>query len=819
MAETRGGHSAMVECMSWIYKRLAKYGLESAEECSRGLVLVAIIQDWAKKNKMCAKDEILLSKEWLDRISWSAKGLGFEEFSNACEVISNTERESFMEMCETILQGRKVEHLSAALSIYDTTLDLTLDNSGEDYFSSERRDSGTHYTPWDVAKLMSKKIVKSNDLKLLDPAVGTGTFLLSFIDLNAKGTRRDLLENSIFAGDKNRLAVMATRLVLWAIGDFSNELENNLVEHVIHTDYLSNDCADIWTNLGINAVIINPPYVTHKVGDVNYKDFDCKSCGNLWTLFVERSIDIISKTETPQMVAIVPATIATSVKCKPVRGKIIDECKSLSMMHIDVVPGYLFKQGKTEKSASTSNNTRAISPRVTIFSLNGKGPLADVESTIFLRWHDSEREKLLIKKPEKVDVKAFTRDVFPMGGKKEIKRFLKLKSHQKTIGEILDKNGDYPLHLVKTSRYYISAARTDLGRPNMMELRFKSHKIRDAVHAILVSNLFFWYWRVVGNGFQMSTTLVHDFPIPEDVEKLCNQVSELGEKLLDISDEVAVEKRNANKIMTNLRFDDRNQYVKLIDKQLLALYGLNDTTSEELARFKSPRLEHKIPGEFMIEERDRKTIFNIVLEYINQSHTDVGMEDLYELITKMDKQSNILSKQQKQKHEQRTGPKEYHWRHDLRNSLAGAKSKGILVNPKPEFWGKPRPKFGLDEIDHDLQWSLMKSQALEMLKERGRGENNRIIIGNCKPIVDPFDDSTFKVDSVKENEIVITKVENGRNYVISKNLVSNRVNHLINCEGRLQRSSFHKWKPLSATIVHLHPLLSWDHKDVVISLQ
>ena len=42
--------------------------------------------------------------------------------------------------------------------------------------------------------------------------------------------------------------------------------------------------------------------------------------------------------------------------------------------------------------------------------------------------------------------------------------------------------------------------RTDLGRPNMMKLNFGSKKIRDAVHALIVSNLFFWYWRVVGNG-------------------------------------------------------------------------------------------------------------------------------------------------------------------------------------------------------------------------------------------------------------------------------------------------------------------------------
>ena len=489
------------------------------------------------------------------------------------------------------------------------------------------------------------------------------------------------------------------------------------------------------------------------------------------------------------------------------------------MMHIDVVPGYLFKQGKTEKTISSANNTRAISPRVTIFSVSENGELANVNNTIFLRWHDDERDDLLKLKPKKVNIKAFTEDIFPMGGKKEIDRYLKLKSSENRLSDLIEKQGAYPLYVVKTSRYYISAARTDLGRPSMMRLNFSSKKIRDAVHALIVSNLFFWYWRVVGNGFQLSNKLVLDFPIPSDFETRIGGLSELGEKLLDISEEVAVEKINANKVMTNLRFDDRNQYIKRIDDELLSLYKMLHCNSKDLARFKSPYLKHKIPGEFMIGERDREAIFDYVFEHIKQVNRDVNIEELYEFIRQLDREKGVLSELQKQRHEQRTGPKEFHWRHDLRNSLSGAKSKGVLVNPKPEYWGLPRPSSKLDQNAHEAYWQLMIEKAENMIEKRERDSNNRIKIRKKKEITDPSDKSIFVIESVSENEIIVLKIKTGRSYVISRNLVSNKVNHLLNCGGVLSRSSFHKWKPLSASIVHLHPLLEWDENDVRITSQ
>ena len=134
----------MVECMSWIYSKLSKHKLESAEECARALVLTAIVERWTNKN-----NSHYLSKEWLGKIAWSTTDLEFKEFDLACEIIAKEDMAEFSELSSNLLNGKKIEHLSSALSIYDTTLDVNLD-PGADTFSTERRDSGTHYTPWDL---------------------------------------------------------------------------------------------------------------------------------------------------------------------------------------------------------------------------------------------------------------------------------------------------------------------------------------------------------------------------------------------------------------------------------------------------------------------------------------------------------------------------------------------------------------------------------------------------------------------------------------------------------------------------------------------
>jgi hypothetical protein len=268
--------------------------------------------------------------------------------------------------------------------------------------------------------------------------------------------------------------------------------------------------------------------------------------------------------------------------------------------------------------------------------------------------------------------------------------------------------------------------------------------------------------------------------------------------LLDISDEVAVEKKNANKVMTNLRFDDRNQYVKSIDKKLLPLYGLNDTTSEELARFKSPRLEHKIPGEFMIGTRDRETVYNRVFEYIKLRKSEVDIEEIYIFVRGVDEEEGLLSPEQKQKHEQRTGPKEYHWRHDLRNSLHVAKNSGNLINPRKGFWAIPKPY--IDNFDKNKTKFLMWDNVLRTAKNM-QSQN--------KDILDQSGEKFASIISIKNEEIRIAELGKSREYAITPSLLWARLLHLNNCNGKQSAETFHSWRALRVSMIALHPRVDW----------
>ena len=96
----------------------------------------------------------------------------------------------------------------------------------------------------------------------------------------------------------------------------------------------------------------------------------------------------------------------------------------------------------------------------------------------------------------------------------------------------------------------------------------------------------------------------------------------------------------------------------------------------------------------------------------------------------------------------------------------------------------------LDQSAHEANWQLMIEKAENMIEKRERDSNNRIKIRKKKEITDPSDKSIFVIESVSENEIIVLKIKTGRSYVISRNLVSNKVNHLLNCGGVLSRSSF-----------------------------
>jgi len=121
------------------------------------------------------------------------------------------------------------------------------------------------------------------------------------------------------------------------------------------------------------------------------------------------------------------------------------------------------------------------------------------------------------------------------------------------------------LFIPKAIRYFISAVPIDLERPNTIILNIEQ-AYYEVVHATLNSNLFYWWWRVNGNGFQVEKKDILSFPLlPIDSKLAATYSKQLDEAL----DQCRVFKRNAGKDIPNINYNYRQDILQEIDTALL----------------------------------------------------------------------------------------------------------------------------------------------------------------------------------------------------------------------------------------------------------
>lgn len=172
-------------------------------------------------------------------------------------------------------------------------------------------------------------------LTICDPACGSGAFLnqaLEFLiaehrhidELDAKlaghplvfsDVEKSILENNLFGVDINEEAVEIARLSLWLRTAQKGRKLNDLNQHIQCGNSLIDDPAiagdkafnwqqafpEIFKNGGFDVVIGNPPYVTGIIlkdeNDFIRKEYETAQYQlDLYILFIEKSIQIISKT-------------------------------------------------------------------------------------------------------------------------------------------------------------------------------------------------------------------------------------------------------------------------------------------------------------------------------------------------------------------------------------------------------------------------------------------------------------------------------------------------------------------------------------------
>ena len=141
----------------------------------------------------------------------------------------------------------------------------------------------------------------------------------------------------------------------------------------------------------------------------------------------------------------------------------------------------------------------------------------------------------------------------------------------------------------------------------------------------------------------------------------------------------------------------------------------------------------------------------------------VHLEEIYRHL-----EINIdFTEKQSELHIQKAGQIEPNWQHDARNLMHGMKRKGIAINPHKNIWGIP----STNNIP-DLNWGKIISRVEQL-------------------------DSKF---SVVEGDTILSLDTNEK---VTKDLVFERVQHLINCGGIVQLGSFHVWSAKEDLIIDI----------------
>jgi len=135
----------------------------------------------------------------------------------------------------------------------------------------ERRKLGEFYTPRDIAQFMSKWAVQDRSDRVLDPACGSGTFLVeSFYRLGELGCTPEEATVGIHGIDLNPLAVLMTTVNLVARAPLSSPT-------VWLSDFLS--MAPLELTRKFQAIICNPPYSRHHELPQDYKELIANTAG------------------------------------------------------------------------------------------------------------------------------------------------------------------------------------------------------------------------------------------------------------------------------------------------------------------------------------------------------------------------------------------------------------------------------------------------------------------------------------------------------------------------------------------------------------
>lgn len=211
----------------------------------------------------------------------------------------------------------------------------------------DRKDGGQYYTPKKVVKYILDKIdinfIENKDLRILDPACGSGQFLLEAYDIlykqykktniQEKEIHQNIIEKHLFGFDIDKIAVALTKLNLFlkSKGGYAGEF------NILLADTLKRDSNLLEPNPlnklrnSFDFIVGNPPWganLSKEQKDYYKKHYEIGKNGlNSFTLFIERCFDFLK--EGARLGFLIPEAYLKIKVHQPSRTQLLDDAKIL----------------------------------------------------------------------------------------------------------------------------------------------------------------------------------------------------------------------------------------------------------------------------------------------------------------------------------------------------------------------------------------------------------------------------------------------------------------------------------------------------------
>lgn len=369
-----------------------------------------------------------------------------------------------------------------------------------------RKKTGSYYTPADVAEFFWRQFFSTLGIKsasdaeqfvvtrtLIEPSAGSGVLIFALLKhLIEFGVGPDALKlMDLRVIDINSAALKYIRNQVTTLNQILGT--GTVVPRYEHTDFLRYRGNDIQRPI---IYFGNPPFVTNSLGS-RWK--------NMYADFLHRCLT--GDNDTAAIHFIVPLSVAFSRDYKDLRDLLRDRRFTVYASHFDNIPDTLFKSGKPQ----SENTNKANSQRCTILSAHASKQHR-LYSTQLHRWSVAERPGLLSRLPKFIETTDYALDhQFIRPVSPEISEYLQGVKNAYFLGDLSKKSGAYTLHIGSAARNFIPLRDGPGSGTNGFAFRSKTNFYKFL--GLVTSDVFFDYWRSIGDGFHLTRTNITSFPV------------------------------------------------------------------------------------------------------------------------------------------------------------------------------------------------------------------------------------------------------------------------------------------------------------------